>query len=204
MSTQTFYGDEIPLDAHIIEVRIRELHQLFDSLDPSPFIALDLDDDAQQYIVVSANEISPRMPLAPAIHVGVANDSPEEIRDGGEAIREHFIRQSGFADVRLDQLIRRGWISLGIGLAFLSAALTGSAALLKWVETSTLAAVFSEGLIICGWVAMWRPIEIFLYDWWPIRGERHTFDRLARMPVQILYDATPAARSGEADQRRQT
>ena len=162
---------------------------MFDSLDPSPFIALDLDDDAQQYLVASANEISPRMPLALAIHVGVANDSPEEIRDAGEAIREHFIRQSGFADVRLDQLIRRGWISLAIGLAFLSAALAGAAALLPWAETRTAAAIAREGLIICGWVAMWRPLEIFLYDWWPIRGERHTFDRLARMPVQIIYDS---------------
>ena len=39
----TFYGDEIPLESHIIEVRIRKLRQLFDSLDPSPFIALDLE-----------------------------------------------------------------------------------------------------------------------------------------------------------------
>ena len=25
--------------------------------------------------------------------------------------------------------------------------------------------------MIGGWVALWRPMEIFLYDWWPIRGE---------------------------------
>ena len=189
----TFYGDEIPLESHLIEMRIRNLRQLFDSLDPSPFIALDLDDDAQQYIVGSAKVLSSRLPLALAIHVSEPPESAEEVRDVGEAIREHFIRQSGFATLRLNQLIRHGWISLAIGSAFLSAALAASAALLKWADASTTAAIFREGLLICGWVAMWRPIQIFLYDWWPILGERRTFDRLGRMPVQIIHDAPTAA-----------
>ena len=29
-----------------------------------------------------------------------------------------------------------------------------------------------ESLLIGGWRPMWRPLEIFLYDWWPIRAER--------------------------------
>ena len=192
MQNQSYCGDEIPLDAHLIEVRIRNLRQLFDSLDPSPFIALDLDDDAQQYIVASAKVLSARLPLALAIHVSEPPESSEEIRDVGEAIREHFIRQSGLTSLRLNQLIRHGGISLAIGSAFLSAALAASAALLKWADASTTIAIFREGLLICGWVAMWRPLQIFLYDWWPILGERRTFDRLGRMPVQIINAAPPA------------
>ena len=34
---------------------------------------------------------------------------------------------------------------------------------------------------------MWRPLEIFLYDWWPIRSEAQLSDRLAAMPVRIRY-----------------
>jgi hypothetical protein len=192
-ASPTYLGDDIPLDHHIIEVRVRNLQDLFDSLDPSPFIALDLDDDAQQYIVASAKELASRLPLALAIHVSEPPESPEDVRDAGEAIREHFIRQSGFAELRLSQLIRHGWISLAIGLAFLSLALTASAALAKWSEVHEAINVFREGLLICGWVAMWRPIQIFLYDWWPILGERRTFGRLSRMPVQIISPgSTPA------------
>ena len=44
-----------------------------------------------------------------------------------------------------------------------------------------------EGLVIGGWVAMWRPLEVFLYDWWPIRAEIRLFDRLSEMPVRIEY-----------------
>jgi len=45
--------------------------------------------------------------------------------------------------------------------------------------------LLSESLIIGGWVALWRPMEIFLYDWWPIRAEARLLDRLAAMPVSV-------------------
>jgi hypothetical protein len=50
-----------------------------------------------------------------------------------------------------------------------------------------------EGLLIGGWVAMWRPLEIFLYDWWPIRADIRLYNRLSAMPVQIRYTGTNAA-----------
>jgi hypothetical protein len=53
--------------------------------------------------------------------------------------------------------------------------------------TSGITEVLHESLSIGGWVAMWRPLEIFLYDWWPIRAEARRFDRLAVMPVRLSY-----------------
>ncbi|MGH9221520.1 MAG: hypothetical protein ACRD1W_19605 [Vicinamibacterales bacterium] len=44
----------------------------------------------------------------------------------------------------------------------------------------------SESLLIGGWVAMWRPLEIFLYEWWPIRAEARLFDRLSAMTVRVV------------------
>ena len=193
MSAPSHFGDEIPLESHLMEIRIRNLNQMFDSRDPSPFLAQDLDDDAQQYLVASAQEYSARLPLALVIHLREPPDSPEHARDAGEAIREHFKRQSGFTSLHLRELLHDGWIGLAIGLAFLSSALTASAALAQWAETHAAASVFREGLIICGWVAMWRPIQTFLYDWWPILGDRRLFDRLSRMPVQVVCPPAPPA-----------
>ena len=187
-----FYGDDVPLESQLLEIRIRKLDQMFDSRDPSPFLAQDLDDDAQQYVVASAQELSSRLPLALVIHLSEPAESPAKARDAGEAIREHFKRQSGFVSLRLKDLLHDGWISLAIGLGFLAVTLTASAALAKWAETSTVADVFREGLIICGWVAMWRPIQTFLYDWWPLLGDRRLFDRLSRMPVRIVSPPAPA------------
>lgn len=185
-TSSIFYGDDIPFKSSLIEIRIRTLNQLFDSRDPSPFLSRDIDDDAQQYIVASVGELSARLPLALTIYLGEPVESSDKALDTGEAIREHFTRQAGYTNLRLRGLLHDGWISLMIGLAFLSIALTTSTAILKWVGANPALNVFREGLIICGWVAMWRPIQIFLYDWWPILRDRRTFDRLARMPVQII------------------
>ena len=32
---------------------------------------------------------------------------------------------------------------------------------------------------------MWRPLEIFLYDWWPVRSDQRLLERLARMQVRL-------------------
>jgi len=40
---------------------------------------------------------------------------------------------------------------------------------------------------------LWRPLEIFLYDWWPIRSEARLLDRLGEIDVRLL-DARPQAR----------
>ena len=37
---------------------------------------------------------------------------------------------------------------------------------------------------------MWRPLEVFLYDWWPIQGEVRLRDCLSRMPLRIEYQET--------------
>ena len=42
-----------------------------------------------------------------------------------------------------------------------------------------------ESLTIAGWVAMWRPMQIFLYDWWPLRHLGKIYENLSRMPVEL-------------------
>jgi hypothetical protein len=60
-----------------------------------------------------------------------------------------------------------------------------------------------ESLLIGGWVAMWKPLEIFLYDWWPIVGERRLYDRLGKIKVQIIQgESQQTIQPREADERR--
>ena len=86
----------------------------------------------------------------------------------------------------LRELFRRGRISLLIAVAFLSASLAVGD-LVAHLGDRGVAPLLREGLLIVGWVAMWRPLEVFLYDWWPILAEARLLDRLSRMPVCIEY-----------------
>jgi hypothetical protein len=47
----------------IIEVRVNQLAQLFNTLDPSPFLERDLDNDAEAYIVGWAQELPSQSPI---------------------------------------------------------------------------------------------------------------------------------------------
>src|SRR5436853_275542 len=80
---------------------------------------------------------------------------------------------------------RRGRTSLVIGLAFLSLCVTVANLASKTWGPGGVADIIREGLTVAGWVSMWRPMEVFLYAWWPIVGDRRLYDRLSRMPVRV-------------------
>jgi hypothetical protein len=115
---------------------------------------------------------------------------PAEVDAVGKAIHNYFAERSASAHRRLSQLLRDGRTSLLIGLLFLIAAFMLAGAVARVLGQTTVSALFRESMIIGGWVAMWRPIEIFLYDWWPIRAERRLYDRLSVMPARVTF--TPA------------
>jgi hypothetical protein len=47
-------------------------------------------------------------------------------------------------------------------------------------------------LVILGWVANWRPIQIFLYDWQPLVRRRRLLKRLAKATVRLApYELRP-------------
>ena len=60
--------------------------------------------------------------------------------------------------------MKQGRTSLFIGLSFLAACLAIIETLLRG-EQAAWAGVLRESLTIAGWVAMWRPMQIYLYDW---------------------------------------
>lgn len=166
--------------SYLIEIRLRELRQLFNTLDPSPFHERDLDPAAEEYLVSAAREIGAR-PSKLLLHLP-AEAAEEEAAGAVTAIRHYFEYRSSHTRQQLRLLLGRGAISLLIGLAFLVACLTLRQLLVGLNDSGTT--ILSEGLLILGWVAMWRPVEVFLYDWWPELGRRKLFDRIARMQIE--------------------
>jgi hypothetical protein len=182
-------GDPIPSDCEVIEIHVAELKQLFNTLDPSPFQKRDLDPNAEEFIVSWAREAPSSARLALVVHLDRPAGLTTEAPDLRDAVSQFFTSRADGARWRLRQLLRVGRTSLLIGIAFLAASLTlGS--IVETAMGSRLGVLLREGLLIGGWVAMWRPLEIFLYDWWPIRAEAKLFDRLSAMPVRINYTGT--------------
>jgi len=185
-------GDDLPPRCRPIEIRVAELRQLFNAIDPSPFQERDLDPKAAEFIVEWSRDLPGSAPLALVVHLDRAAGPPEEAALLRDAIHEFFHQRAVGSRRQLRELFRRGRSSLTIALMFLAAAIAASDALAMWLPDSHVSSVLREGLLIVGWVAMWRPGEVFLYDWWPIRAEAALYDRLSAMPVRIEYHTATA------------
>jgi len=186
MGNDRSVGDEIPANCEVIEVRVTELKQLFNPIDPSPPAEKDLEPRVEEYIVADVRSTKRELNLALQIFVGTP-DLTEEASAVGTAVRNFFTQRSVRARRRLNQLFSIGRTSLLIGVGFLAAAVTLASLVDRAIGTTPGGALLRETLVIGGWVAMWRPLEIFLYDWWPISTERKLYDRLSAMPVRVTF-----------------
>jgi len=175
----------MPATTARIEVRLRELAQLFNSMDPSPFIDRDLDAKAEEFIVSWAREHPTGHEFQLSIHLATA---PEPDRAAGveEAVRHYFKARADMKRSEFRQLMRVGRQSLLVGLLFLAGCLFLAGMLAPKLDSATAADIVREGLTILGWVAMWRPLQVYLYDWWPLREEQRLFARLARLHVRLI------------------
>jgi hypothetical protein len=192
-------GDPIPPDCVRIEVRVGELRQLFNAMDPSPFRQKDLDPNAEQFILDWAREAPRDARLALLVYLDRPAGLPEEAEVLRDAIREFFRLRAESVRRQLRRLFRVGRTSLLIGLAFLAASIVVGDVVAAALSGRRLGEILRESLLIGGWVAMWRPLEIFLYEWWPIRDEATLHDRLSAMPVRIAYTADSSSEAWRWD-----
>ncbi len=178
---------------HRVEVQLGSLLQFFNSMDPSPFYEQDLDADAEHYIVSWAEEYPLAEPVKLVLHLESGGGSESQRAMVEQAVHRHFDNQARLSQLEFRRLMRVGSRSLAIGLMALGLSLLGVEMLAG--RDGTLIGVLRQSLLIGGWVAMWQPMQIYLYGWWPLRRRRLIYGKLARMPVEVIPAARrPAAR----------
>jgi hypothetical protein len=96
-------------------------------------------------------------------------------------------------------LFKQGRTSLLIGVTVLAVSLFAGDVVARLFGEDRLGGILRESLVIGGWVAMWRPMEVFLYDWWPIRADAKLADRLSAMPVRISYETNARPEAWRSD-----
>jgi len=86
--------------------------------------------------------------------------------------------------IDLRVLLLEGRTSLMIGAGVLALCLLG-AEVLATFASGTFLKILRESLTIGGWVAMWRPMQIFLYEWWPLVRRSRIYHSLSRAKVHV-------------------
>jgi len=163
-----------------VSIHVRNLAQMFNSLDPSPFWDRDLDVDAAQFI---EEEFSEKL-SAEVWHLHVHAQEGASLESALQAAVQHYYeRLANSARRRLRDQMRIARIALlgGFGIFLLSMSARG---VLKGV-LQEVPQMLDEGLIILAWLALWRPTEMLVYEWVPLFHTRRLYQRLAGIRVQV-------------------
>lgn len=168
-----------------IEISVQEAAQLFETLDPFPFREKDLDRAAEAYIVDWARELPRKNALRIIIHMPQAQTLSHPAGETAGAMARFFSYRADGVSGELRELFRVGRMSLVIGVSVLFICVLAAQFADRVVTSMPLGRIIQESLIIMGWVANWRPLEIFLYDWWPLIRRRNLYRRLAVAKIEL-------------------
>ncbi len=167
----------------VIELRVDDIGQLFHTLDPFPFRERDLDKEAEEYIVGWARELPADQPIRIIVHFRDTEAQTRVAGELGEAFGRYFAYRADVTQRDLNELLRIGRRSLGIGVPVLVVCLVIAHLAGGYFTEVPFKRLVEESFLILGWVANWRPLEIFLYDWWPLVRRRDLYRRLSKATV---------------------
>jgi len=169
---------------NLIEIRVNDIAQLFQTLDPFPFREKDLADEAEDYIVRWAREMPGNRPIKIVVHIPDTESQGKASSDLVEAFNRYFSGRAVVVQRDLNELFRVGRRSLAIGASILAVCLLLAHLAAGYLIETTFKKLVEESFLILGWVANWRPLEIFLYDWWPLAHRRDLYNRLSVATVE--------------------
>lgn len=172
-----------------VDIRVASVEQLFDNRDPAPFRDRDLDPDLVQYMRDAGEDLAPHGEFRLVFWI----EKPCQPQEIEAAVHAHFAYEIDRIERGRRRQRRIGQVALllGVGLVIV---LQSIAQLVASTLPGSLGHGLREGLVIASWVVLWRPVEILIYDWIPVRRERRVIRRLLSAPIEVRAGAGPDAR----------
>ncbi len=161
---------------HNIELHVADGGLLFDAFDPPPSPKARLSAVAAERILALA-KVAPR-PSRLRLRLGAPGADAETLR---RALTLGAVDESKARA----ELFRTGRRALAIGVGSLAVFLTLGMVAGELLPGRALPKVVEQGLTIAGWVSLWKPAEMFLYDWLPLRRREALYERLAEGDIEI-------------------
>ena len=171
-----------------VDVRVPAIENLFDKRDPAPFRERDLDPGLRDYLLESAEDLLSRGPPRLVFWL----EKPCQAGELEEPVRAHFTYELERLERHRRRQVKLGYVALLIAFGLI-ATFISLAQLLAHELTSTLGAALKETLIISGWVLLWRPVEVLVYDGLPWRRQRKVLRHLLAAPVDVRAALSAAA-----------
>ena len=170
-------GSEIILELHDVD-------QLLIAPDSLFYGKRMLNADAEEVIIEEVTKASSNDQIHLKIHL--REDEISRKDEISTAIHQHFTYRRKKSERQLQKTLQLGWQSLLISIVFLGLLISLTLVIIKLLPEGGLSITFREILIILGWVSLWRPADLLLYEWRPFKREINLFRKLEQCKVEIV------------------
>ena len=178
--TLTIYRNEKGIN--LIELKVSSIEELFNPMDPSPLNKKDLEEDVEDYIVTAIKDFPLKAKVDLIIYIPHNEIELETSKEVNNAVNNFFAYRALSTKASLKSMFKDARTSLVLGTIILFAAISCKTLLLNLPPNAWTPAL-SESLAVAGWVAMWHPVQKFLYEWWPLKRNLHIFEKLSEINV---------------------
>lgn len=166
-----------------IKLQLLNIHELLRS-PISLYRKRILKTDAEEFIVEESEGLPRKAAINIKIHLAVSEVKHQD--DIAPAIHRHFCYRREQAQKKFKRIFQYGWRILFIALGLLAVTFAITEISLHFMPANRLVLFIRESFIIFGWVALWRPMELLLYDWYPVKTDINLFYRLEHSYVQVI------------------
>ncbi len=176
-----------PKTVQHVSLRLARLEEMVEAPDPAPLSGQFEERSGVDRILDAARaHFHRRLAAIEAKLVLDEQPSTEERRKVDDALKALWRYQDERLGEQLVTIRRDGFRALAKGCIFLLicmaiSAIAGNSTILPDLVQSLV----SEGFIIAGWVALWLPMELLLYEWWPVSRDRKLYRMIAEMKYSI-------------------
>jgi hypothetical protein len=172
-----------------IKIHLNDISDLYAQTEIDPFNQEEIYNTGIEYIYEELKKKSLREKVTTTIYLpkdSFDDSTHQTIKHSLKKYCNHMIERNNV------DLINLRWEAIKAfqtGLLFLAACLFLSAVFKQTTFLPSFLKIFlTEGLLIVGWVSMWHPIELSLYEWWPYKRENKIFKTIRDMELIITND----------------
>jgi len=170
--------------ANNILLKVKKAEDLFyESVIPLSCKRL-LHPDVEEFIIQETEKLQPNPESE--ITIEILEKTSFSVNEITSVIHRHFENKRESEKRKIHNALKLGAKSLLIAFVFLIIMFLLTRILLNIVPENSLLINLKELFIILGWVALWRPAELLLYEWRPFKRNANLFGRLAQCKVSVV------------------
>jgi len=166
-------------------IRLPSIDALFWPFDARPVAERTLSGDVRWNLLDEWERVRDAAPARLTIYAP-ESERPRTDEDAVRAAIRTSLRSASGPLRRIDPLSRQEKVAARIGIAFLFASIMVSTAIDR-VSEDVVVEGLAQGILVVGWVALWRPAERFVVEVVPHVFNRRRFAEFADIDVRFVW-----------------